>query len=97
MSSGGQAGTAYLPADRRACVIRSDEVVENIERVTRHIAETFVRDGVSGWSRRTLTVVLPATERRGFEMSAAVGGGHTFLLSGRILWKRRGLSLAPVV
>jgi Ser/Thr protein kinase RdoA (MazF antagonist) len=36
---------------------RPDNVMENINRVTNHIAQKLRDEGISGWNRRTLTVV----------------------------------------
>jgi hypothetical protein len=58
--------------------IHPDEVMENIVRVTRHIVETLVRDGVSDWSRRTLTVV-PSRDGKTWVRDERGGWWRTYL------------------
>jgi hypothetical protein len=55
-----QAGTTVRYLHQRindAIFARPDEVMENILRVTRHMAEKLTDSGTAGWSRRVLTVV----------------------------------------
>jgi hypothetical protein len=58
--------------------VRPDEVMENIERVTRHIAEKLIRAGTADRSRRVLTVV-PARDGNPWVRDAEGGWWRTYL------------------
>jgi Ser/Thr protein kinase RdoA (MazF antagonist) len=57
---------------------RPGEVMENIERVTRHIAEKLLREGIPGRSRRVLTVV-PARDGKPWVRDGEGGWWRTYL------------------
>jgi hypothetical protein len=57
---------------------RPDEVMENIERVTRHIAEKLEREGAAGRSRRALSVV-PSRDGKPCVRDAGGGWWRTYL------------------
>jgi hypothetical protein len=58
--------------------IRPDEVMENIERVTRHIAEKLVRQGADDRSRRVLAVV-PSHDGKPWVRDAEGGWWRSYL------------------
>jgi Ser/Thr protein kinase RdoA (MazF antagonist) len=58
--------------------IHPDEVMENIERVTRHIAKRLSRDGTADISRRVLTVV-PARDGKLWVRDSGGGWWRTYL------------------
>jgi hypothetical protein len=58
--------------------VRPDEVMENIERVTRHIAGKLERQGADDRSRRVLTVV-PARDGKLWARDAEGGWWRTYL------------------
>jgi hypothetical protein len=57
---------------------RPGEVMENIERVTRHIADKLIRAGTPGRSRRALTVV-PSRDGKPWVRDAGGGWWRTYL------------------
>jgi Ser/Thr protein kinase RdoA (MazF antagonist) len=57
---------------------RPDEVMENIVRVTNHIAEQFTRQGVPDWSRRVLQVI-PARDGKPWVRDAEGGWWRSYL------------------
>ncbi|MDR2019772.1 MAG: aminoglycoside phosphotransferase family protein [Treponema sp.] len=57
--------------------VRPDQVMENIERVTRHIAEKLAAEGASGISRRVLTVV-PSRDGKCWARDAEGGWWRTY-------------------
>jgi Ser/Thr protein kinase RdoA (MazF antagonist) len=76
-----QAGTAVRYLHQRIndkIFVHPDEVMENILRVTRHIAGKLVADGVAGWSRRVLTVV-PSRDGKPWVRDAGGGWWRTYL------------------
>jgi hypothetical protein len=58
--------------------VRPDEVMENIERVTRHIAEKLEREGTPGRSRRVLSVV-PSRDGKPWVRDAEGGWWRSYL------------------
>ena len=58
--------------------VRPDEVMENINRITRHIAEKLIRDGITDRSRRVLTVI-PSREGKPWVRDAQGGWWRTYL------------------
>ncbi|MDR1238609.1 MAG: aminoglycoside phosphotransferase family protein [Treponema sp.] len=58
--------------------VRPDQVMENIVRVTRHIAEKLLREGTPGRSRRVLTVV-PSRDGKPWVRDAEGGWWRTYL------------------
>jgi hypothetical protein len=58
--------------------IRPDQVMENIERVTRHIADTLIRAGTPDRSRRALTVV-PSRDGKPWVRDSEGGWWRTYL------------------
>lgn len=81
MSRWDQAGTRVRYLHQRInekVFVRPDEVMENIERVTTHIAKKLAAAGVSGRSRRTLTVV-PSREGKLWVRDAGGGWWRTYL------------------
>jgi hypothetical protein len=76
-----QAGTTVRYLHQRinnTVFIRPDEVMKNILRVTRHIAEKLVTAGVAGWSRQVLTVV-PGWDGKPWVRDAQGGWWRTYL------------------
>lgn len=76
-----QAGTAVRYLHQRInneIFVRPNEVMENILRVTRHIAGKLVAEGVAGWSRRVLTVV-PGRDGNPWVRDAEGGWWRTYL------------------
>ncbi|MDR1470593.1 MAG: aminoglycoside phosphotransferase family protein [Spirochaetaceae bacterium] len=76
-----QAGTTVRYLHQRinhAVFTRPDEVMENILRVTRHIADKLAAAGTAGWSRRVLTVV-PSREGKPWVRDAQGGWWRTYL------------------
>jgi Ser/Thr protein kinase RdoA (MazF antagonist) len=57
---------------------KPNEVMENIQRVTGHIANKFKAAGESGWTRRTLTVV-PGRDGKPWVRDADGGWWRTYL------------------
>jgi hypothetical protein len=57
---------------------KPDEVMENIRRVTSHIAEKMLRDGTGDRSRRVLTVI-PAKDGKPWARDAQGGWWRTYL------------------
>jgi Ser/Thr protein kinase RdoA (MazF antagonist) len=57
---------------------RPDEVMENITRITRHIAEKLIRAGITDRSRRVLTVI-PSREGKPWVRDAQGGWWRTYL------------------
>ena len=57
---------------------KPDEVMENIERVTRHIAGKLAHDGIGDRSRRVLTVI-PSKDGKPFVRDAEGGWWRTYL------------------
>ena len=76
-----QAGTRVRYTHQRInekVFVRPDEVMENIERVTRHIAEKLEREGASDRSRRVLSVV-PSRDGKPWIRDAEGGWWRTYL------------------
>ncbi|MDR2392571.1 MAG: aminoglycoside phosphotransferase family protein [Treponema sp.] len=76
-----QAGTAVRYIHQRIneqVFLRPAEVMENIERVTGHIAEKLIREGVRDWSRRVLSVV-PSRDGKPWVRDACGGWWRTYL------------------
>jgi Ser/Thr protein kinase RdoA (MazF antagonist) len=81
MSRWNQAGTRIRYLHQRineGVFVRPGEVMENIERVTGHIAQKLAAAGVSGRSRRTLTVV-PSRDGKPWVRDAGGGWWRTYL------------------
>jgi Ser/Thr protein kinase RdoA (MazF antagonist) len=57
---------------------RPDQVMENIQRVTAHIARKLMAEGSAGWSRRVLTVV-PALDGKPWVRDGEGGWWRTYL------------------
>ena len=57
---------------------KPDEVMENIERVTRHIADNLIRDGIKDRSRRVLTVI-PGKDGKPYVRDNEGGWWRTYL------------------
>jgi Ser/Thr protein kinase RdoA (MazF antagonist) len=76
-----QAGTRVRYTHQRIneqVFARPDEVMENIERVTRHIAEKLIRAGTPDRSRRVLTVI-PSRDGKPWVRDAGGGWWRTYL------------------
>jgi mRNA-degrading endonuclease HigB of HigAB toxin-antitoxin module len=76
-----QAGTTVRYLHQRinhAIFTRPDEVMENILRVTRHIADKLAAAGIAGWNRRVLTVV-PSRDGKPYVRDAEGGWWRTYL------------------
>jgi hypothetical protein len=76
-----QAGTKIRYIHQRindSVFARPDEVMENIERVTRHVRETARRSGLEDISRVTLTVV-PSRDGKLFARDSEGGWWRTYL------------------
>ncbi|MDR1948940.1 MAG: aminoglycoside phosphotransferase family protein [Spirochaetaceae bacterium] len=58
--------------------VRPDQVMENIERITRHIMAKLTAAGIAGRSRRTLTVI-PARDGKPWVRDARGGWWRTYL------------------
>jgi hypothetical protein len=58
--------------------VKPDEVMENIQRVTRHIAEKLKTEGITDRSRRVLTVI-PGTDGKPWVRDAKGGWWRTYL------------------
>jgi Ser/Thr protein kinase RdoA (MazF antagonist) len=81
MSRWNQAGTRVRYLHQRineGVFVHPDEVMENIERVTGHIAEKLAAGGAPGRSRRTLTVV-PSRQGRPWVRDPGGGWWRTYL------------------
>ncbi|MDR2797035.1 MAG: aminoglycoside phosphotransferase family protein [Treponema sp.] len=76
-----QAGTRVRYTHQRInekVFVRPDEVMENIERVTRHIAEKLKREGTADRSRRVLSVV-PSWDGKSWVRDDHGGWWRTYL------------------
>ena len=80
-SSWNQAGTRLRYLHQRInerVFVRPDEVMENISRVTEHIAKKLVASGEPAWSRKTLQVV-PARDGKPFARDSDGNWWRTYL------------------
>ncbi|GHT68323.1 mucin desulfatase [Spirochaetia bacterium] len=80
LSQWNQAGTMVRYTHQRIndhVFIHPDEVMENIQRVTAHIAGKLREGGVIDWSRRTLTVI-PARDGKPWVRDADGGWWRTY-------------------
>jgi hypothetical protein len=76
-----QAGTRLRYIHQRinsSIFIRPDEIMENICRVTDHIAQKLITDGEPDWSRKTLRVI-PAWDGKPFARDADGNWWRTYL------------------
>jgi hypothetical protein len=76
-----QGGTAVRYIHQRINVevfTRPREVMENIERVTKHIARKLIARGELPWSRRTLTVI-PSKDGKPWVLDSEGGWWRTYL------------------